>query len=110
MSSSRPVGGGASRSNGNAANARTLKASKPSKRPRGKSVRLQVTLPEETVKRLGVHSALAGVDQTAIVEEILSKWLKRYGLGRVAFGDPIGEGEESETVVDLVDLAADQAA
>ncbi|WP_422930090.1 hypothetical protein [Singulisphaera sp. PoT] len=107
MPSSRPVGGGASRSNGNAANARTLKASKPSKRPKGKSVRQQFTLSEETVKRLGVHAALSGVDQTAIVEEILSKWLKRYGLGRVAFGDPIGEGEGSESAAeDLIELAA----
>ena len=69
-------------------------AAKPSsgaKQPAGKSTRLQLHLGEQTVKRLGVHCALAGRNQSKEADRILLRYLSREGRGRELFGETLVE-------------------
>jgi hypothetical protein len=86
----RPAGGTARRQN--------TKPSGSAKRPRAKTARVQLHLGETTVKRLAVHAALVGRNQSRVADEILTSYLDRYGRGRELFagdGDPSGQEEES---------------
>lgn len=65
----------------------------------GKTVRLQLHLAEETVKRLGVHCSLAGRNQSAMVEEVLSSYLRHRGQGRELWGT--ADPEDSPEGADL---------
>ena len=55
------------------------------KKPDTKSVRAQLHLGENTVKRLGVHCSLVGKNQSKTADEILLGWLARFGKGREIF-------------------------
>jgi hypothetical protein len=63
------------------------KPSRQAKRPDGKVARLQLHLPEEVVKRLGVHCAMKQTSWSAEAAEILLRYLKESGKGREAFKD-----------------------
>lgn len=65
----------------------------------GKTVRLQLHLAEETVKRLGVHCALEGRNQSAMVEEVLNSYLRYRGKGRELWGT--ADADDSAEGVDL---------
>jgi len=68
------------------------------KRPGTKKARVQFHLGERLVERLGVHSSLSHRNSSAIVEEILSGWLARFGKGRELFPtetDALVQGDES---------------
>lgn len=58
------------------------------KAPATKVARQTLHLSESTVKRLGVHCSLVGRDRSAVADEILAGWLKRFGQGRVVFDSP----------------------
>jgi hypothetical protein len=65
------------------------------KRPDTKTVRSQLHLGEETVKRLGVHCSLVGRNQSRVVDEILSTWLGRFGKGREIFADTADDADST---------------
>ena len=52
-------------------------------------------LGEQTAKRLAVHSALVGRNQSREADRILSRFLAREGRGPELFGDIIPTDEES---------------
>ena len=58
---------------------------------------MQFHLGEKLIERLGVHASLAHRNSSAVVEEVLTSWLSRYGKGRELFPaevDPLGQGGE----------------
>jgi hypothetical protein len=55
------------------------------KKPDTRTVRSQLHLGEQTVKRLGVHCSLEGRNASRVADEILSRWLARYGQGKEIF-------------------------
>lgn len=57
-------------------------------RQRGKTTRLQLHLSELTAKRLGVHCALEGRNQSAEADRILLQYLAQHGKGRELFDQP----------------------
>ncbi len=61
------------------------KASGSATRQREKVARVTLHLGESVAKRLAVHSALAGRNQSALATEILGSWLARFGKGRECF-------------------------
>lgn len=58
------------------------------KQPATKTVRSQLHLGENTVKRLGVHCSLVGRNASRVADEILNGWLSRFGKGREIFDSP----------------------
>jgi hypothetical protein len=54
-------------------------------RAAGKTVRIQLHLGEQTARRLAVHSALVGRNQSRLADEILIGYLGRFGRGREIF-------------------------
>lgn len=65
-------------------------AAKPSgggDRRTGKTTRIQLHLGKQTVKRLGVHCAIAVRNQSGMADQILAAWLRANGKGREAFSD-----------------------
>jgi len=67
---------------------RGAKAPGGANRRSGKTARVQLHLDELTAKRLGVHCALEGRNQSAEAGRILLQYLSQYGKGRELFGDP----------------------
>lgn len=67
------------------------------KRPATKTARCQLHLGAETVKRLGVHASMVGRNSSRVADEILSRWLARYGQGRELF-PPLDSGDSSDEV------------
>lgn len=65
----------------------SAKSSGSAKRSGAKTARLQLHLGETTVKRLAVHAALVGRNQSRVADEILMSYLERYGRGRELFAD-----------------------
>ena len=63
------------------------------KRRGAKTTRLQLHLGETTARRLAVHAALAGRNQSRVADEILSSYLDRYGKGKELFS---GDGDLSD--------------
>lgn len=70
---------------------RGAKTPSSAKRPETKTVRSQLHLGEETVKRLGVHCSLVGRNASRVADEILSTWLGRFGKGREIFVNPVDD-------------------
>lgn len=85
----------ASSAGGGPAKRQRAKPTKEAKRPGGKVSRLQVHLPEQVVKRLGVHCALKGTSWSAEASRILLQYLAREGRGRELFADTVPTDEES---------------
>lgn len=75
----------AGRPRAEAAKRRSAKPSGGAKRTAAKTARLQLHLGEGTVKRLAVHAALVGRNQSKVVDDILTSWLARFGQGRELF-------------------------
>lgn len=67
---------------------RAAKAPGSASRQRGKTTRIQLHLSELTAKRLGVHCALGGVNQSAEADRILLSYLAQHGKGRELFEQP----------------------
>lgn len=67
------------------------------KRSGAKPLRVQYHLGERLVERLGVHCSLVHRSQSAVVGEILTGWLTRYGKGRELF-PPEGDDPPTEDV------------
>jgi hypothetical protein len=85
------------------AKAARKKNSKPlgsSKRPSAPTARVQLHLGEQTSKRLSVHAALVGRNSSRVADEILMKWLVRYGEGRTIFPDPPNLGGQPDPTDD----------
>lgn len=53
------------------------------------SKRVQLHLGKQTARRLGVHAALKGVKASHLADEVLSKWLARWGEGKELFPAPL---------------------
>src|SRR3954447_12328846 len=68
------------------------------KAPAAKKLRQQFHLGEQVVQRLGVHCSMSHRDKSALVEEVLTSWLARYGRGRELF--PAGEVDPVESESD----------
>ena len=69
-------------------------AARPSggaKQPAAKTARLQLHLGEQTIRRLGVHCALAGRNQSKEADRILLRYLSKEGRGRECFGETLVE-------------------
>jgi hypothetical protein len=66
---------------------RDVKTPGGAKKPKAKTVRLQLHLGEGVVRRLNVHAALVGRNSSRVAEEILNGWLSRFGKGREIFTD-----------------------
>lgn len=60
--------------------------------------RVQLHLGATTVKRLAVHCGLVGRNQSRVADELLSRWLARYGQGKELF--PALDPGESDVAVD----------
>src|SRR5687767_6379499 len=71
------------------------------KRRGAKTTRLQLHLGETTARRLAVHAALVGRNQSRVADEILASYLDRYGRGRELFAES-GEspGQEEGSAAD----------
>jgi len=54
-------------------------------------------LGETTSKRLAVHAALVGRNASRVADDILSKWLARYGQGKEIFPPLDLDGEPNPT-------------
>lgn len=67
---------------------RTAKAPGGASRRSGKTTRIQLHLDELTVKRLGVHCALEGRNNSAEADRILLQYLAQHGKGRELFDQP----------------------
>jgi hypothetical protein len=80
--------GAGERPAGSTARRQNTKPSVSAKRPRAKTARVQLHLGETTLKRLAVHAALVGRNQSRVADEVLSSYLDRYGRGRELFADP----------------------
>lgn len=65
------------------------------KRPDTATVRSQLHLGADTVRRLGVHASMVGRNNSRIADEILSSWLARYGKGRELFASIPGDSTDS---------------
>ena len=72
--------------------ARSSGGAKKSKRP---TARIQLHLGAETVKRLGVHSALCSRDKSREADRILRSYLAHRGQGRELF-PPLPKEEEED--------------
>jgi hypothetical protein len=58
-------------------------------------------LSEQVSRRLAVHAALVGRNQSRVADEVLLKWLARWGQGREMFpAIDLGESDDPEGVVD----------
>ncbi len=75
---------------------RGAKTQGSAKRPSTKTVRVQLHLDETVAKRLAVHSALSGRNQSRVATEVLSSWLARFGQGREVF--PSGPADLTDEV------------
>lgn len=74
------------------------KPSGSGRRASAKTTRTQFHLGEVTARRLGVHAALVGKNQSRLVDEILTSWLTRFGQGRELFpADPVDSAVEAES-------------
>lgn len=65
------------------------------RRPGVKIARATLHLGEETVKRLGVHCSLEGVNNSREADRILLQWLKAHGKGKLIFDSPEGRSDAS---------------
>jgi hypothetical protein len=70
------------------------KASGGGKQQATKKVRVQFHLGVRTMERLGVHCSLAHSNNSAVVEKVLSKWLRDNGKGREWLNFPDEEASE----------------
>lgn len=70
---------------------RASKSSGGGDRRAGKTTRLQLHLGTQTVRRLGVHCAWVGRNQSSMADQILLAWLRANGKCREEFdeADPI---------------------
>ena len=64
-----------------------------------KTVKVTLHLGEETYKRLGIHAVCVQRDKSNVAEEILGKWLRRFGrLGSELSVSPESEGDDAPPV------------
>lgn len=77
---------------------RGAKVSGSAKRQGTRTVRCQMHLSETVSKRLAVHAALVGRNQSRVADEVLLSWLARFGKGRELF--PALDLGESDVAVD----------
>jgi hypothetical protein len=87
----------AGRSRGGSSRRQGAKVTGSGKRPEAKKLRVQYHLGEKLIERLGVHASLVHRNQSAVVEEILTGWLTRYGRGRELFPADPEDSEGSAT-------------
>jgi hypothetical protein len=80
-----------------AARKRNAKPQGSAKKPAVTTARVQLHLGEQTSKRLAVHAALEGRNASRVADDILVKWLARYGKGREIFPALDLDGEKSPT-------------
>jgi hypothetical protein len=73
---------------------------KPPGSGRGRTVRLQLHMGEQTTRRLGVHCSLVARDRSAVADEVLSAWLTRFGRGREIFG-PVDKEDRLDIEPDI---------
>ena len=78
---------------------RGAKTPSSAKRGSAKTVRLQLHLGEQVAKRLAVHAALSGRNQSRVTEEVLLSWLSRFGQGKEIFDavSPVDSAVEAES-------------
>jgi len=69
------------------------------RKPAVATARVQLHLGEQTSKRLAVHAALAGRNSSRVADDILSKWLARYGQGKEIF-PPLDLGDQQDPTDD----------
>jgi hypothetical protein len=64
-----------------------------------RKVRVQFHLGETLIERLGVHASLVHRNQSAVVEEVMTRYLGRHGRGKELFPpvtpDPEGRADSS---------------
>src|SRR3954465_4578331 len=60
----------------------------------GKKLRVQFHLGVKTMERLGVHCSLAHSNNSAVVDKVLSRWLRDNGKGRELFNSQDEEASE----------------
>jgi hypothetical protein len=77
----------ASSAGGGTVRRRGAKPSSGAKKPDTKTVRIQLHLGEQTVKRLNVHAALVGRNSSRVADKVLLDWLKKSGKGCDIFKD-----------------------
>lgn len=75
----------AGRARGGTARRQGTKPSGGGSQSGAKKARVQFHLGEKLIERIGVHASLVHRNQSAVVEEILTSWLTRYGRGRELF-------------------------
>lgn len=76
-----------------------MKTDRAAKRKTDSKARVQFHLGETLIQRLGVHCAMTGRSQSAMVEEILASWLTRFGKGRELWGVGVDHPAQEEVSV-----------
>jgi hypothetical protein len=88
-------GGAGKRAGGGTAKRRAARPYLGWKNPGAKKQRVQYHLCKQTVAWLGVHCKMVERNESSLVEEILLKWLKDKGEGRVLFEDALETAEQN---------------